>query len=199
MTEDSRTQYEEAGYTTAESLVPADLLARAAVHMDAVIAGEYETGVPPHSKFHNPDNPDQLVKIDNAHLSDDTIAELCTHPALGAFAARTLDADTIQMWAMQLLKKPPGGKSAGHVGWHQDYQYWQSMWEPGSEVFTLWLAITDVTDDMGPMCMLRGSNQWGFQKDVGNFFEADLEGHIKQIENLGVGPVEEVPLLLSAG
>jgi ectoine hydroxylase-related dioxygenase (phytanoyl-CoA dioxygenase family) len=191
--------YQSNGYVTSECLVPADLLERAVLHMDAVIAGEYETGVEPHSAYHDPGNPDQLVKIDNALLCDDTIRELATHPELGAFVAQVMGAEMVQIWAMQLLKKPAGGKPVGNVGWHQDFQYWQSMWEPDSEVFTLWLAITDVTDDMGPMGMLRGSNQWGFLPDVGNFFDPQLDDHIKQIESLGVGPVEEVPMLLSAG
>ncbi len=199
MSEGARSEYADWGYTTSDPLVPADLLERAVEHMDAVIAGEYETGVPPHSCFHDPNNPDQLVKIDNAFLSDKTILELTTYPAIGEFAAEILDAEMVQIWAMQLLKKPAGGNPIANVGWHQDNNYWHTYWEPDSDVCTLWLAITDVTADMGPMSMMRGSHKWGFLKDVGNFFDPNLDDHIKQIEELGVGPIEEVPMLLPAG
>lgn len=198
-TEERQSRYRTDGYTTQDGLVERALLERATRHMDAVIDGQFETGLEPKSFKKDSDDPYELIKLDNAHLSDDTLRELISHPPLGAFAATLMDAQMVQVWAVQLLFKPPGGTSSGHVGWHQDFQYWHSLWEPESEVFTLWLAINDVTADMGPMCMLRGSHQWGFQKDVGNFFETNIEDHLDQIRGLDVGPIEEVPVLLPAG
>jgi ectoine hydroxylase-related dioxygenase (phytanoyl-CoA dioxygenase family) len=197
--DDLRSQFSRDGFTTQESLVPADLLERVTEHMDAVTAGDYETGRTPNHHRIKPDDATEIIKIDNAHLSDHTLMELVSYPALGAFAATVMDAAMVQVWAVQLLIKPPGGTPSGHVGWHQDFQYWHSKWEPDSEVFTLWVAINDVTADMGPMCMLRGSNQWGFHKDIGDFFDSDIEKHLEQIRGLGAGPIDEVPILLNAG
>jgi ectoine hydroxylase-related dioxygenase (phytanoyl-CoA dioxygenase family) len=46
------------------------------------------------------------------------------------------------------------------VGWHQDWQYWR-YWEDDSELFTAWIAISDVQEDLGPVSFLVGSHQWG--------------------------------------
>jgi ectoine hydroxylase-related dioxygenase (phytanoyl-CoA dioxygenase family) len=62
-----------------------------------------------------------------------------------------------------LYKPPsPSEESSGtSVGWHQDRHYWQ-IWEEGSELFTAWVALSDVTPEAGPMRFVRGSHRWGY-------------------------------------
>src|SRR5262249_10388016 len=63
----------------------------------------------------------------------------------------------------QLLYKPPAAPGASPpavVGWHQDRHYWK-VWEEGSELFTAWVALSDVTAEAGPMRFVRGSHRWG--------------------------------------
>jgi len=84
------------------------------------------------------------------------------------WAAELMDARWIQLWASQLLYKPPGGRAAGHVGWHQDTQ-------------SAWIAVGDVTEDMGAMRFVRGSHHWGDLKG-GNFFDPDHDAQQKAIK-----------------
>jgi ectoine hydroxylase-related dioxygenase (phytanoyl-CoA dioxygenase family) len=77
---------------------------------------------------------------------------------MGEWIAGLLGAKWLQVWATQLLVKPAGGKEAGSVGWHQDQAYWP-YWQ--GEVFTVWIAVANVTENAGPLRYVRGSHRWG--------------------------------------
>lgn len=86
---------------------------------------------------------------------------------------------------------------AANVGWHQDQQYW-SHWEDGSELFTVWIAMSHVTLDAGPMKFVRGSHQWGFLNQ-GSFYSSDLQS-LRDGIRVPEGKVwEEVPAILAPG
>lgn len=173
------------GFFLAPPVVPADLLARVRRRIDAVYAGDYETGIAPAG---NPKGsatpPTALVKIDNAHRSDRIIFETITHPAIGAWAAAVTGAKLVQVFAVQMLIKPPGGQDTGSVGWHQDQEYWDAALE--GEVFTAWLAVSDVTAESGPMRFVHGSNHWGLLK-AGDFFSGKLEALKQRIQEKSGG------------
>lgn len=178
---DHRIAFLKNGFFLTPPAIPAELIARVIPHMDAVMMGEYETGIAPHHSHWKPgDDPRRIRKIDESHISDRTIYELFTHPGIGRWAAELLDARKIQLWASQLLYKPPGGQATGHVGWHQDTQYWK-YWQEGSEVFTAWVAVGDVNEDMGAMRFVRGSHLWG-DLAGGDFFGADHEAQQEAIQ-----------------
>ncbi|MFI5357572.1 MAG: phytanoyl-CoA dioxygenase family protein [Opitutales bacterium] len=166
-------QFARDGFYLAPPLVPPELLARVSHRIDAVYAGDYETGIAPTG---NPpgrkEPPTALVKIDNAHCSDRTIHEVVTHPAIGRWAAALTGAKWVQVFATQMLVKPPGGRDTGNVGWHQDYEYWDQAFV--GELFTAWLAVSDVTAESGPMRFVAGSNHWGLLK-AGDFWGRDLD------------------------
>jgi Phytanoyl-CoA dioxygenase (PhyH) len=186
-------------YLHAEPLLPADLVQRAIVGMDAVRGGAYETGVPPQPSFWNPgDDPGKLCKIEMPQVANRAIMELVSHPALGKLAAELTGAEWVQLWWVQLLYKPPaapGGGSA-NVGWHQDRHYWQ-IWEEGSELFTAWVALSDVTAEAGPMRFLRGSHRWGLQ--ASDFYGQDHEAQRQAIRVPEGKRWDEVPALLPPG
>ena len=194
--ENSRLQFERDGFCLAPPLIPTDLVERAIPRMDAVIAGEYETGVPPHAVHFSPsDGPDKLKKVDQPNLCDRTLLEFVSHPALGEWVAQLMGAEWIQAWAIQLLVKPPGGGKGGVVGWHQDKHYWP-YWE--GEVFTAWVAVSEVTAEMGPMRFIRGSHQWGFLEG-GDFFGSDCADQLERMKAPAGEKWEEVPALLEPG
>lgn len=152
----------------AEPVFPPRVIARATAGMDAVRAGEYDTGVPPRPSPWNPgDDARKLCKIEMPQVASRAIMELIRHPALGELAAAAgtrlagRGASWVQVWWVQLLYKPPVDPALPtNIGWHQDRHYWQ-VWEEGSELFTAWVALSDVTPESGPMRFVRGSNLWG--------------------------------------
>jgi len=155
-------QYERDGFYLAPTVLPDDLIRRTVARMDAVMRGEYETGRPPQDLWWSPnDPPTKLRKIDQPHLSDQTIFEAVTYPELGRAVAAITGAKLVQVWIVQQLYKPSGGDIKSAVGWHQDYYYWKTWWTPESNIFTAWLAMSDVREECGPMHFVPGSNQWG--------------------------------------
>ncbi len=172
--------YADQGYFLAPPVLPADLLARVRRRIDAVYAGEYETGIPPTgNRPGRSAPPTRLEKIDNAHVSDRTIREVVSHPAVGQWAAALTGARWVQVFATQLLIKPTGGQDGGNVGWHQDYEYWDAALE--GDLFTAWIAISDVTPASGPMRFVRGSHTWGLLK-AGDFFGSNLDAIKRRIQ-----------------
>lgn len=164
--------YKSEGYCLTGPIIPNEMVTAAVAHMNAVIDGTYETGKPPLSVNWRPgDDPAKLIKVDQPQAADETLAELITHPAIGRWAAALHGAPEIYAWAVQLLYKPSSETRAANVGWHQDDDYWQSWWD--GEVFTCWLALSDVSALSGPVRFVKGSHLWGFQ-GRGDFFEGDL-------------------------
>lgn len=201
-----KTSFETDGFYLAPETVNRSLVGRGVAAMDAVIAGQYETGVPPldltklateeqlqHLKA-NP-NSTRICKIDQAHLCNDTLRELVSDPAIGRLAAEATGAQWIQIWATQLLFKPSGDGGTASVGWHQDLHYWQTIWE--GQVFTAWLALSDVTPESGPMRFVRGSHQWGLQS-ASDFFNVDLDS-LKNALRSGNREWNEVAAVLPPG
>ena len=197
--------FEADGFYIAEEAVDLSLIQQGIPHMDAVINGEYETGVPPldltklataEQLAHLKSNPQstKICKIDQAHFCDETLRRLVSDPAIGRLAAAATGARWVQIWATQLLFKPPGDGGSASVGWHQDLFYWQTVWE--GEVFTAWLALSDVTPEAGPMKFVRGSHRWGMRG--GDFFNVNLDG-LKENLKLENRNWDEVPSVLPPG
>jgi ectoine hydroxylase-related dioxygenase (phytanoyl-CoA dioxygenase family) len=163
-----------------------------------VVAGDYETGRPPHSRSIEAGKPiDSIVKIDNSHWSDAVLAKLALKPSIGAIAARLAGVDGIRLWHDQLLHKPPQAQTAaGAVGWHQDWHYWQCA-EP-ADMLTAWVALVDVDERNGCMEVVPGSHQWGLLPES-DFFAQDLDGLQRSIEAASGKDFRTVPLPLKAG
>ena len=191
-------QYARDGFVILPPVLPADLLASVRQRIDAVYAGEYETGIAPCAKpTGQKEPPTKLVKIDNAHRSDRTILEVVSHPAIGQWAAALTGAKMVQVFATQLLIKPPGSQGGVNVGWHQDQEYWDPALT--GELFTAWVAISDVTAESGPMRFVPGSHRWGLLK-AGDFFSDKLDELKQRIQaKSGGGAWREVAAVLPPG
>jgi ectoine hydroxylase-related dioxygenase (phytanoyl-CoA dioxygenase family) len=190
--------YQENGYWVAPKILSDNELVALREHHARVVAGDYETGRPPHSRNTDPDEPlTRLVKIDNSYWSDSVLARLALHPTIGAIAARLARVAGIRLWHDQLLYKPPQeGDQAGAVGWHQDWHYWQCA--TPADMLTAWVALVDVDEDNGCMEVVPGSHQWGLLPES-DFFEQDLEALQKSIEARTGRSFNTVPLKLPAG
>ncbi len=191
----ARQRYDEAGFCLTPPLLDAGQLPDAVATMDRVIAGDYATGKRPLSRSVDPTtDPPHIVKIDQPQISDPSISELFRASGIGAFAAALLNAEMIQVWAVQLLLKP-SAVEISNVGWHQDDDYWNEWWD--GEVFTCWLALSDVGPDAGPLRFVPGSHRWGFLAG-GNFFVQDLDS--RSGFALPDGAVwSEEPVIVAAG
>ena len=193
----ARAAYERDGFCIAPPLLDPALVTDAHAVMDRVIQGEYATGTEPmHVNWRPGSDPSQIVKIDQPQMADHAITDLFRRSRIGEFAAALTGADLIQVWAVQLLYKPPAGAAHTTVGWHQDDDYWNAWWE--GEVFTCWLALTDVTEEAGPLRFVKGSHEWGFLAS-GNFFAGDLDGLREKFSVPADATWEEHAALLPAG
>jgi ectoine hydroxylase-related dioxygenase (phytanoyl-CoA dioxygenase family) len=197
----TRQQYEANGFAiVSEPIFPADLIARAVEGMDAIRRGEYDTGRPPCPSVWNPgDDPNALCKIENPQFASHAVQELLRYPAFGELAAEITGATRVQAWWIQLLYKPPtvSQTQATNVGWHQDRHYWQ-IWEEGSELFTAWIALSDVREECGPMRFVRGSHRWGF-RNQGDFYAQDLVAQQHGLDIPEGETWEEVTAILPPG
>ncbi|MCX6382714.1 MAG: phytanoyl-CoA dioxygenase family protein [Armatimonadetes bacterium] len=198
----ARGQYNEDGfYVVPQVVFPKEMVANAVAGMDAIRRGEYDTGIAPRPSPWNPgDDLNQLCKIEQPQFANHAIRELLTYPALGEWASAITGASGVQLWWVQLLYKPttPEGASLKtNVGWHQDRHYW-GVWEEGSELFTAWIALSDVEEDCGPMQFVRGSHKWGFRNE-GDFFAQNLAAQREGISTPVGETWEEVSGAIPAG
>jgi hypothetical protein len=198
MADDPQQQFARDGFFIAPSVLPESLLAKVLLRIDAVYRGEYVTGMAPGRNLPpSSDPPVSLVKIDNSHRSDPVILEVVSRPEIGRWAAAITGARMVQVFATQLLIKPPGRDPAVNVGWHQDQEYWDPALE--GELLTAWIAISDVPAESGPMRFVRGSHRWGLLK-AGDFFSGDLDSIRKRIEGAkGGGDWNESAAVLAPG
>lgn len=189
--------YRENGYWLAPRILSDEELEQLREHHARVVAGCYETSRSPWSHDPAPGQPiDRIVKIDNSHWADATMAKLALHPLIGAMACRLTGARAIRLWHDQLLLKPPDSGSAGNVGWHQDYHYWQCTNPP--ELLTAWVALDDVTEENGCMQVVPGSHRWGLLPE-GDFFTKDLDSLKQRIEKVAGRSFHTASCVLPAG
>ncbi|MBI2940576.1 MAG: phytanoyl-CoA dioxygenase family protein [Chloroflexi bacterium] len=87
-----------------------------------------------------------------------------THPAvrrhvsnrkLAEIARQLSQSPRVRLWHDQLIVKMPGNRPSS---WHQDLTLWP-MIESGP--LTCWIALVDVTVEMGCMSFIPGSHCWG--------------------------------------
>jgi len=162
----TREEYLNLGYALGPIVLNDDLLHRVNGAIDQILEEQ-----PERSNLGGKYQPEQdLGKFNEAHIYCPEILEAVTQPALGKAIAQLTGTNKVQIWATQMLNKPGGTNSKASVGWHQDYQYWQPFWTPDSDLFTVWLAFSDVKESSGPVNFVENSHQWGFL-NVGNFFQ----------------------------
>ncbi len=157
-------------------LLDAEMVNRARVGLMSVRDGISDTGEEPASGWSHTVSPTALTKIEQPQLASYALRDALANSRLGELAAAALGAQMVQVWWVQGLVKPgtiASTQAATTVGWHQDKSYW-SDWQESSQLFTAWLALSDVTEDAGPMVFVRGSHRWGMLPG-GDFFAQNQE------------------------
>ena len=179
--------YARDGFYLTPPIIEPELIRRVSDELDEQASAEPFRSLPPTT----------LRKMDTAQVSFPAIHELCSHPAIGRMAAALTGASMIQTFVTQQLIKPPGGLETANVGWHQDYQYWQSV--VNGELMTAWVAISDVTEESGPMRFVVGSHKWGLL-NAGDFFSGNLDALRTRIQAAHPGSTwQEASAVLKPG
>jgi ectoine hydroxylase-related dioxygenase (phytanoyl-CoA dioxygenase family) len=112
----------------------------------------------------------KVLQVINIHKSDRLFRELVTCPLLGMLVAKLMNwEEGARLCQDQIWAKPPG---APPLAFHRDSPYF--MFDP-SPVATVWIALDNMEDELGPLTYVRGSHKWGDGR-VGssqNFFQDD--------------------------
>lgn len=131
------------------------------------------------------------------HLANETVREILTAPELAQTVQEVTRADSLILWRSKLFEKFPGG---GPIDWHQEYGYFDGeevgghrpalfpMNPAGEWDWTVWLALTDVSEDDGVMEFVKGSQRNSYPKRMVRLAESgayvDPRNRIKTKEEL---------------
>lgn len=196
----ARGRYVADGFCLSQPLVDPGTVVKARRAAEAIVYGRYETGITPIYRNWAPgDQRRSLVKIDLPHLCNRTLQRLVSDHGIGAWVAALLQAKFVQVWACELLYKlpePTPGPDQGVVGWHQDHHSFDHW---AGEICTLWLALTDVGENDGPVRYVAGSYRWGLLEEARFFFQTDLDEQRNQIGTPVGKAWREVGATLPAG
>lgn len=98
----------------------------------------------------------KVLQIINIRKSDSMFQQLVTSPILGELVATVMDwKDGARLAQDQIWAKPAG---APPLAYHRDSPYF--MFTPSS-VATVWIALDDMTEDVGPLTYVCSSHKWG--------------------------------------
>ncbi len=173
---------------------PAEVAAIAAAG-ERVAQRDYATGIAPDARCWEPGAPATAVlKFDNCWKSDPLLRAAATSERLGRIAAQLIGAAGMRLWHDQYLRKPGGGGYT--IAWHQDHAHWQALDRP--RTVTCWIALADVTAEMGPMIHVAGSHrvaQRVSSVDVPGYWTGDTMPPLPDT----LAGLRPVPVLLRAG
>eukprot|EP00980_Cylindrotheca_fusiformis_P018674 scaffold6219_cov146-Cylindrotheca_fusiformis.AAC.9 len=119
----------------------------------------------------------KVLQIINIHKADSLFRKLETNRMLGNIVAQLAGWEQGARLAQdQVWAKPPG---APPLVFHRDSPYF--MFEPAN-VVTVWLALDDMDEELGPLEYVKGSHKWGDGR-VGSakqFFQANNSKNLLQ-------------------
>jgi hypothetical protein len=171
-------QFKRDGFLILDRIVDAEAVAIARRSLDRILAGQYQGDrrppalqSSPHPIFGSARTTHWLV---NGRLLDADIWSLVTRAELGRAAARLLETTAVSVIEDQLLDKPPGGAP---LATHQDYRYWQFSTSP--RILTCWIALDDMSPEIGTVQVVPGSHRWGQQaveRNIAEDFQASVDG-----------------------
>ncbi len=136
-----------------------------------------EKPVPPLGFSGNHDNV-RTLQIVNVWKCSRAFEALVKSRELGKMVAKITNWPSVRVAQDQTWLKPP---SASGLGFHRDRGYFMFKLPPdapkskqdsaylnGVRVVTVWIALDDMDDDIGPLEYARGSHRWGRSNVAGN-------------------------------
>jgi ectoine hydroxylase-related dioxygenase (phytanoyl-CoA dioxygenase family) len=171
VTEDEVRQYREQGWVELKGLVSPELAGELLAHIKKHTGLEYDELPKDH-----PDADAVVKRIREAdrsifqmlRMKDDFVFELMASPRLGEAAARLTGIRPLRLFTDGVICKMPGwteglgGLLSGPTPWHQDLPP-MPMDRPGGIQF--WMALCEITPEMGSMQHLTGSHH---EPPIGN-------------------------------
>jgi ectoine hydroxylase-related dioxygenase (phytanoyl-CoA dioxygenase family) len=112
----------------------------------------------------------RVLQVINVHKSDRLFRALATSPRLGQLVAELAGwSQGARLAQDQVWAKPPG---AAPLVFHRDSPYF--MFQP-ADVITVWVALDDMDEELGPLQYVRGSHKWGDGRvgSANQFFQSD--------------------------
>ena len=92
----------------------------------------------------------------NARVVDAEVWDIATDSNLGLAAARLLRTPSVSLYEDQLLIKRGYGNP---LKLHQDFSAYG--FSTSTNLLSCWIALTDITETLGPVECIRGSHRWG--------------------------------------
>lgn len=114
----------------------------------------------------------KVLQIINIHKANSLFRKLETDKRLGSLVAQLAGwRQGARLAQDQVWAKPPG---APPLVFHRDSPYF--MFEP-DDVVTVWFALDDMDDELGPLEYVRGSHQWGDGRvgSANQFFQQNIK------------------------
>ena len=148
-------EFNTQGFVVLRQLIPGDMVDELREGYDEAVANRYDV---PGWKL----APDEILQLGNPYKS---IPPWSNHPYMGRMvsAAKQLLGDDIAYRYDQLIYKPP--HNSVELLWHQDAGYgWRGKANYRSG--TCWLALSEVTTEMGGMQFIPGSHLQGIAEHV---------------------------------
>lgn len=183
MSSDPRGEYERDGYYIGAEVFTAEETEQAYNSALEVLRGHYNLdGEPAWGRYKPEQVGTRLVKVNDAHIANRELRNIVCSPKLGEWAAAVTGARMVQVFTTQLIHKPTDVDASGNIGWHQDRAYWKHL---DGNVFTAWVAFSDVTQESGPMVFVKGSHRWGEDEEAANFDDKDLTEQKNRLHRKG--------------
>ena len=134
----------------------------------------------------------------NARVIDGEVWNIATDSNLGRAAALLLQTPSVSLIEDQLLTKRPHGNP---LKLHQDFSAYG--FSTSTNTLSCWIALADITEDLGPVECVRGSHRWGVTGSTVDLEldKDDAEGYLataKQIIPPGIN-LDYVPALVPRG
>lgn len=193
-------QFNADGFLILEQFIDLDLVQRLRDRIEPLFHGEFETKVYPDEWYWRPglSLPDVTREICNAWKCDRTIASVALSAEVGRLSALLAGWPGARIGQDSLWFKPPkGGKE---IALHQDGAYIDYL--TPAEMVTCWIALDDVSVEIGTLQYVRGSHRWPLVSVEGEFHAPQKDYRWAMLETAkaaGVNEPEIVSVTIPAG